>query len=390
MNESISPSLVEQVKAALAHVPGINFDPQAWAGHLMRPDNVATAAGFQGPVEQFLHVMRPPSSPMMHPVLNVDPFIADIENMMLRSNVAGYALGLNENGLAIRRAQWGYAIEPHPGEAWTPDTRSHVASISKNITAMAMTKALIEKNIPFDAIIITYLPDYWDKGPNIDQITFDKLLTHKSGLNYNLPNFQSEYAFMKQQIGLGTSHIGQFSYQNINYGLCRILLSSIYGTTPGNDLGSFQDTLWDLVTMLFYEDYVVTNIFRPAGVSGPTLQHESGDALAYTSPVTGTGWNSNDIREGAGADGWHMTVDQVLAAMGTFRRTNEIVTTTQAQSMLDRAWGIDFQVDTHYPQLGQLYAKIGYWYNTVETPRPAEQGVAFYLPQDMELVVLVN
>jgi len=47
---------------------------------------------------------------------------------------------------------------------------------------IAVTRALAHGNKqPVTTKIIDYLPSYWSKGPNIDQITFHQLMTHTSG-----------------------------------------------------------------------------------------------------------------------------------------------------------------------------------------------------------------
>ncbi len=40
-----------------------------------------------------------------------------------------------------------------------------------------------------------------------------------------------------------------------------------------------RDALWDTAAIQCYADYVAKNIFTPAGVNGPLLQHSPGDAL---------------------------------------------------------------------------------------------------------------
>ncbi len=75
-------------------------------------------------------------------------------------------------------ADQNWAKEPLDGsEAWTPDTRMHVASLSKIVTAVAMTRLLDGAGISPATPIIDYLPRYWVKGPNVDQITFAELST---------------------------------------------------------------------------------------------------------------------------------------------------------------------------------------------------------------------
>ena len=232
----------------------------------------------------------------------------------------------------------------------------HVASLSKIVTAIAMTRLLGEAGIPPSTPIIDYLPGYWVKGPNVDQITFADLLTHKSGLAWQTTNSRSDFEWMKSQIALGTMNIGRYNYQNMNFGLCRILLATINGNIPvdwvvrpllpdyrGSALqskdpaapespgpGEYTDVFWDYITITAYASYVASQVFAPAGVTGPDFTHDATDALAYNFPVTGNGWNSGDLTSMAGGAAWHMSVDEVLKVMATFRRSGTIVSTTQA------------------------------------------------------------
>ena len=196
---------------------------------------------------------------------------------------------------------------------------------------------------------------------------------------------------MKEQIAAGTTDLGQYSYQNMNFGLCRILISTINGNIPVDwtlpskgGPGPVLDPLWDWITLSAYQAYVNANEFAPAGVSGPTLTHDPADALAYNFPVSGNGWNSGDLTTMAGGAGWHMSVDELLDVMGTFRRSDTIMTPADAQTLLNDSFGIDWTMTT---QLGTYYAKNGMW---SDGSGHKEQSVAFYLPFEMELVLLVN
>ena len=76
----------------------------------------------------------------------------------------------------------------------------HVASVSKLMTAMAMTVLLRDNKISPDAQIINYLPDYWAKGSNIEHITFRNLFNHTSGLS---ANYLVDFDIMKSAIAGG-------------------------------------------------------------------------------------------------------------------------------------------------------------------------------------------
>lgn len=382
-----------QLAEALGRIRGVDIDEATVRAHAMWPDHVRGAASDRGredvPVKRFFWPPRPVLS-----FFDAAGFMAALERQ-LTGNVAGYSIRLTENGSTIAVADRNLAKEPQDGsESWTPDTRMHVASLSKIVTAMAMTRLLDEAGIPPSTPIINYLPDYWVKGPEVDRITFAELMTHTSGLAFGATNSRSDFEWMKSQIAAGTTHRGEYSYQNMNFGLCRILLATINGNIPVewtwpewlNWLfgSNFTDTLWDLITIRAYASYVAGRVFAPAGVTGPDFTHNGADALAYNFPVTGHGWNSGDLTSMAGGAGWHMSVDELLRVMAAFRRSGTIVSTAQAEAMLDDNFGIDWTVTT---PLGRYYAKNGLWYNG---SGQREQGVAFFLPLNMELVVLVN
>ena len=319
---------------------------------------------------------------------NAAGFIQDLEDQ-LTWDVAGYSIGLNENGSSIAQTSWNWAKEPQDGrEAWTPDTRMHVASLSKIVTAIAMTKLLLEAGIPPTTPIIDYLPAYWVKGPNVESIRFFDLLAHTSGLAYQAPTW-SDFEWMKEQIAVGTFNLGCYNYQNLNYGLCRILLATVNGNVPVDWVfpgwqGS-PDSLWDCSTIAAYASYVTDEVFAPSGVSGPGFTHGASDALAYDFPVTGHGWNSGDMTYMVGGAGYHMSVNELLKVMGTFRRGGTIVNPDQAQAMLEDGFGIN--APPVMTNVGTYYVKFGGWTGDSDYE---EQGEAFFLPLDMELVVLVN
>ena len=314
----------------------------------------------------------------------------------LTGNVAGFSIGLNENGSTIGQANGGLAKWPIDGfeaEAWTLDTRMNVASLSKTVTAIAMTRLLGEAGISPGTPIIGYLPAYWVKGPNVGYITFDDLLAHTSGLANDSSDDQMDFKTMKDQIALGSTNSGKYNYLNMNYGLCRILLATVNGNLPpslivwptnSNDKSSFNDNLWDSSTISAYASYVASEVFAPSGVSGPGYTDDAADALAYNFPVTSS-WNFGDQTE---VTGWYMSVNEMLKVMGTFRRGGTIVSPSQAQLMLENGFGLNSPPSPVKTNLGTpYYVKFG---GLEWNPGYEEQSLAFFLPLNMELVVLVN
>jgi CubicO group peptidase (beta-lactamase class C family) len=376
----------------------VEIDEAAVRARMVRPEPLLNAYSDRGsagaPAERAVH---PPPFPV--PVFygfDAAGFMALLQDALAHT-VAGYSIGLTENGSLIGQADQNWAKWPVDGaEGWTLDTRMHVASLNKIVTAIAMTRLLPEAGLGPDTLIYDYLPGYWAKGPYIERITFGDLLAHKSGLAFDAGSLPAGIQYMKSQIAAGVdkSNIGVYSYQNVNYGLLRVLLATVNGNVPvdWNVAPDMADALWDCATIAAYASYVASYVFAPAGVTGPGFTHEAADALAYNFSVGGVGvegpgWNSSDnvdLASYAGADGYHMSVNELLRVMAAFRRGGNIVSTAQAQAMLDAGYGVNLPiVDT---QLGLAYYKIGTWSNNGQW----EQGVAFFLPLNMELVVLVN
>jgi hypothetical protein len=192
---------------------------------------------------------------------------------------------------------------------------------------------------------------------------------------------------MKSQVAIGvtSANLGVYSYQNMNFSICRILIPVMNGTILANTTfpPPFQDNIWDFITLSAYAAYAEEHLFKPAGISGPTFTHPDPDALAYAFPP-GAGWNSGDLTADAGGTSWHMSVDELLDVMGCFRRQGSIMSPAAAQTMLDDGFGIDVIEST---QLGTLYNKNGLWRSGA---MQTEQSLAYFLPRDMELVVLAN
>jgi CubicO group peptidase (beta-lactamase class C family) len=347
------------------------------------------------------------------PGLDVNGFFASMKSGLAGAN--GYSMELRRHGVAIGSYSSGNAIdgpaESSPGNPvssvpWTTSTPMQIASCSKLITAMALTKLLAQKGISPDTPIKPYLPAYWGTpGPSVGQITFTNLMAQTSGLTD--PSGGQDYSAAKQAIQLGVIGNtplgtpgqlveGTWDYQNINFNLCRILMATVSGTinVDYTDKGFVQpptavvDEVWDAGTLRFYQQYVQQNVLGPAGVTA-TLTRPAGCALAYTTPpVTAPGWNSGDMTELAGPTGWHLSVDGMLTLMGAFRRKGTIMSPAAAQAMLDARFAIDWG-DNGIPQscrAGVLYPKNGSQNSGSQT----EQTSVVFFPLDMEFAVWVN
>lgn len=366
----------------------LGISENALLTHVFRPDHVAEAAlhlDLHNAADGLDDDFPPPPSGLLHR-LNVEKLGRDL-HALLSACLVGYSLQLRRYGRPMLDQQWNWAQIPMDDYVpWTSSVKMHVASVSKLITAMALTKLLQDHGISPDSPMAAWLPPYWQKGPGVERITFRQLLTHTSGLvvlDEKQPG-PSDFQFMKDQIALGA--IGKPAvYRNMNFGLCRILIAMIDGAIPFRYFASgLTDAFWDLTTIAAYKRYVQQNVFDPVGVTS-AFTHGDQDALAYPFPAVVKGWNSNDMTTMSGCCAWHLSVDDLLTVMAAFRRRGFIVEPAVAQKMLDRQFGLDVKRDT---PLGRIYAKGGFW--SFQDGKFVEQSNVFFLPKGMELVILAN
>jgi CubicO group peptidase (beta-lactamase class C family) len=321
------------------------------------------------------------------PHLDVNGFADDL-HAALRNSVTGYEMRMRRNGQTIYTLQWNWAQTPSDSSlAWSQNRRMHVASISKFITAMALTRLLDSQGIDYNTPIISYLPDYWQTGSNIGGITFAHLMNHRSGIVTGT-NSDASFSRMKSLIAAGVSNPGQGSgYANVNFALCRILIATIAGyiDTSAN-FGPNNDLMWDWVTVSAYSNYVRDNVFTPAGVSGPSLANTANSARAYRWNDNGSGWDSGNMMGQAGGAAWHIAPDELLDVVGEFRRGGGIVSQSRAREILNASYGLNSAVNGNSSAAGRFYFKPGKWTRNGQT----EQALVMVLPEQIEVVIFVN
>lgn len=316
----------------------------------------------------------------------------------IKDQVAGYAVQARKNGRVIHYGQWNWARRPQNGGiGWGQDKKMHVASVSKLITAMAMVRLLQSRGISMDSSIAPHLPSYWRVGSRVNQITFRRLLTHRSGFREKDTDFWS----MRQAVAQGVSatNINKSAYRNMNFGLCRILIAIISGkvsrdlydsnASPIATKPTWYDTWWDLFSVSAYETYVKNEVFKPAGVYGASLNPTRYfGVLAYDYRGKVSGWDSGNKRAVSGGAGWHLSLNDLLKVMHEYRRGGDIVSSSTASTALNAGFGIDAR---RYTRGGYWWEKGGLWHTISGngTDR-TEQCMAYFLPDNTELAIFVN
>lgn len=384
----VSPTTAVRATAAFRSLPAAVTEAKVRA-HVMAPTHM------RGVVMEEVDPARERRAPVAKrtqalstaPALDVGAFGTGM-HAVLKDSVVGYILQVRRNDKLAYNLIWNWAkAPPDGGAAWTENTRMHVASVSKFLTAVAMVKALDGKGIGYDTPIAGYLPSYWSKGGKINEITFRHLLTHRSG--FSTGTSSSDYAFMKQRVASGVSSVGNYDYENMNFGLCRILIPIVTGNIGKGasfiDDSALNDQAWDAVTLYHFTNYMQANVFGPAGVSNVKYSPSGAGALAYAFPHTGgAGWDSGDLTAVAGGAGFRLSTKELLDVLGTVRRKGTILPASKTQYLLDNKFGIDQSIET---PAGKIYNKNGSW-GTGDGK--TEQSVAYFMPGGVEVVVFVN
>jgi CubicO group peptidase (beta-lactamase class C family) len=202
---------------------------------------------------------------------------------------------------------------------------------------------------------------------------------------------------MKDKVAAGVTSLGGGGYENMNFGLCRILIPIVTGSINRNITffanENLNDATWDIVCINNFRSYMLSKVFAPAGVTNVGFVPDYNDpnasrALAYE-PFSyeysdkKEGWDSGDLSTVSGEAGWRLSIDELMAVMNHVRRKNTIIPAERAQFMLEHHYGIDQEDST---PAGTWYNKNGYYHSGDR----AEQAVIFFLPDDMELAIFVN
>lgn len=155
----------------------------------------------------------------------------------------------------------------------TPDTRFHIASISKTFTAAAILLLEESGKLSTSDPLSKFIPDY----PNGDKVQLHHLLTHTSGIpNVNsFPEYNRESRFrqsLEQIVAMFKDKPLDFEpgsrsrYSNSNYNVLALIIEKVSGQTFG--------------------DFLRTKILDPLGLK--TVAHDGDATVIIPNSASGT------------------------------------------------------------------------------------------------------
>ncbi|MCB0703728.1 MAG: beta-lactamase family protein [Saprospiraceae bacterium] len=236
----------------------------------------------------------------------------------------GFQYSISQNGTLKTENAIGKAILAIDGPEtnYTVNHRKSVHSMTKTITAAAMVHALEANGISVDAFIAPYLPERWELSPEVDDITFRELLTHKSGLRGTRDSYESMKTYMEAG-GFSTKDVStSVGYANVNFTLMRILIpmtSPIVNPALNDVLNTQGGESFDNMVSQGYIAYVRNTVLIPAGVDeevGPYLwdTDEAEATRNYNfSNQSLNGYIHTDQTLLTGAGGWYMNTHDYSA-----------------------------------------------------------------------------
>lgn len=313
----------------------------------------------------------------------------------LQNRGVGYAFTIYEGTQLVATGSGGFqsrAADPEGQKEFTVDTKLHIASMTKTLTAMAFLKAASQKGIKLGDVIAPYLPPFWKQGAGMEKVTFGDLLTHKSGikgLNGTCQNGsygENIYDGLRKLIALGVSSRGEYCYQNANFGLFRILIPRMMGYAfTGNDATD------DAQTQQRYLAFLQQELFGKVGVQNAVATFPvNNPTYTYNFPVTATqkGWNPGGFNAVLGGYGMYLTATEAgkIYASALSSGTNEVLPTALADSLIIKNLGC-YKATSN---LGTIVYHDGWWYESLQ---PAGRGLRTLwvkFPNNITCVLLVN
>lgn len=313
----------------------------------------------------------------------------------LRGKDIGYAFTIYEGTELTAQGSGGFQSRKADAEgqkSFTVDTKMHIASMTKTLTAMAFLKVAQQKGLHTTDRIAKYLPPVWPRGGGIDQVTFGDLLTHRSGivgLGGNCQNgsfTENIYSGLRQLIAKGVTTRGSYCYQNTNFGLFRVLIPSILGYQfTGNETADAAETEKRYLAFLQQE------IFEKAGVSNATITYPAGNpTYTYNYPLSASqiGWNPGNFSQTLGGYGMYLTPMEAgkIYAAALSSATNAVLPNALSDSLLIKNLGC-YKATSG---IGTYYYHDGWWYSGLV---PAGQGLRtiwMKFPNNITCVLFVN
>ena len=248
----------------------------------------------------------------------------------LEGETVGHALSIAYDGVlygggdGVGEARTS-ADEPETDQA--PNKESHVASVSKTITAYALLRLLDDLGISPYSLVASYLPSNWELGEGVESLTFADFMKHQSGFAQNgitTTKYDTLRAGIAADVG-ATS----FSYSNANYSLMRVLIPGLLGVDPV-DYPEFSPSSLMAAAFIIY----VRSIYNPIGVDIDCRSNDVTPTIQYKFPYPDdSGYLEPDRWDACGGVGWFIDSNEIAGMMAHVRNSENLLPTEVSATM---------------------------------------------------------
>jgi len=329
---------------------------------------------------------------------NIDLFEQNIVDYIHANNQTpvGWAYTISQNGLLEKSFADGQARTSADGaQSFTENKEINVASVSKFYTAIAAMQLLGANNLSIDEKIDSWLPESWDQGPAINNLSFGDLLKHQTGLQSVNSNFDSTltYRGLKSCIETGVVKLKTREYLNVNFALFRVLIPSLWSAINDNlDIDLESDANTQYWYLLYMQQYIFDVMDSPDVGCVPedkdvcTLYYHINDPGNERKGAYYDNWN-----KWCGGGGYFMSVLEMSKVLAYFEHTEDLVTKEQRDIMKEFRFGMDTE-DELDEDHGSYYGKGGSISNNDDTS--LAQGVltqmVMFPANGIDCVVVMN
>jgi CubicO group peptidase (beta-lactamase class C family) len=305
------------------------------------------------------------------------PGMAAAFHDVIDGHAVGYSFAVAEAGTVTSQGGFGYARAPweasDPSVSMTGTRRSHLASVSKPITSIALHNLLeSQSTVGLDTRFLDIIGGQFSSvGAGVQNVTLRNLLQHRSGMTgwgYCGPDagHASFLASMKDLVSKPLANsIGTYMYSNGNFCLLRMVIETLSGTG--------------------YVTYVTNSVLAPMGISGMTCKPDATRPTLYykKDQASGAGYLwADDYSSHCAAYGWYASAND-LAKLLIGVRNNTVLTASTTSTMLTQRLGWFDAATT----AGTAYHHNGAW---ITGDGRGYNGAIIRLPGGTEAVVLIN
>jgi hypothetical protein len=233
--------------------------------------------------------------------------------------------------------------------AMSPSVLVNVASVGKMFTTIAVLKTLTAHHLSTDSRIGPFLPSTWARGPGVDTITFQDLLTHQAGFRQDSDGIFTDENAARAQIaaGIDVSDKATPDYNNLNFSIFRDLLPRMTAVSapPSTRAASDRAFISDIQRL----------VFSPADVTDATCSPSRAGLLMYPTLTSLSGQDhgslplAHDPPGACSPGGWTMSVASMRQIM--IELQNGILLTSAERAQLDAGclgWDCSIIKQAHY------------------------------------------